>query len=168
MIQRVQSIYLGLAIICIALLFIFPLFSIDILISNEYTGKVDFNATLGANGLMGDEVISKKVPIYFGYLFLLFLLLLALFMFKNRKRQLMICRIAFFFHFIAVVGVYAFYYFGKPTLLKLLAENSLYTEVDFGLMTGFFLILSPLAFIVLAIRGIKKDENLVKSLDRLR
>lgn len=78
--------------------------------------------------------------------------LVAIFMYKDRKRQLLITLIT------TVVSVVAILlYFQQKT-------NFVEANLDLTSLTAFFV---PV-FLLLAARGIYKDEQLVKSADRLR
>lgn len=164
MIQRAQSIYLGLAFICIVLLIPFALFAIDVTVD-----VYSFHAELGAYGLVGDDLANQSIPVYTVYIGLALLTFLTFMSYKNRKRQLLLCRINLLLHLTTVAGVYAFYYLGGDMLLQTLTyPKSTPPKIVFSMLPGFFLIVSTIPLLLLAIRGIKNDEKLVKSLDRLR
>jgi peptidoglycan/LPS O-acetylase OafA/YrhL len=145
MIQRIQTVYLIVAIILIAC----PLAGLEIL---SYTIK-------------GQEV-SKNVysfhllkqnetePSYF-YLVNIFLCLFGFYVmmsFKNLKRQLMLSRI-----FIGLI----FFAFTMPLILAI-GRSDLFPGI------GFYSFMNSIIFVVLAIRGINKDKKLIDSLNRLR
>lgn len=186
MIQRIQTIYLVLAFTCVALLILFPLFSVTASVDAEITAEV--SADFGAHGLVFtsqaetmeeralqhsvfntalDNPEGAKFPVYLIYISLALFTAAAILMYKKRKRQLLLARLSFMMHLLVVIGVYAFYHFGTAAIKKTLPETEELTII-FGLEIGFYLLLSALPFLFLAIRGIKHDENLVKSLDRLR
>ena len=168
MIQRVQSIYLGLAFICVALLLYFPIMSIAV----EFESLVDmprYYSELGPNGFTTDELEAAGVPVYWGYLFLGSITLLCLVSYKNRKRQIFICRLNLVLHLLLAASFYWVYYGARPYLLEAL-DIKLEDEVTitFAMKLGFYLLSATIPLLLLAIRGIKNDEKLVKSLDRLR
>ena len=187
MIQRVQSIYLLLAFTCTVLLLIFPLFSITavhnavdndavvaaefgaygLVFTNEISSMVEMSAQYQAFGGLADNPQSGRFPVYLMYIGMAMLTLMAFFFYKNRKRQLMISRLTFILYLLVTAGVYAFYYVGLRIIKTELPVTADLT-INFGLGAGFFLLLAALPFLWLAIRGIKNDENLVKSLERLR
>jgi uncharacterized membrane protein len=78
--------------------------------------------------------------------------LVAIFMYKDRKRQLLIALIT---TVVAVVAILL--YFQQKT-------NFVEANLDLTALTAFFV---PV-FLLLAARGIYKDDQLVKSADRLR
>lgn len=164
MIQRAQTVYLALAFICMVLLLVFPIFSVETTLGETVT----FSGAFGKNGLVG-EGIEGGTPIYPIFIVLALFSLAGILLFKNRPRQLMITRINFVLHVLVVSGVYIFYYFGKGMVqdaLQLNGQNDI--KVVFYMSVGFFLLIPAVAFVYLAIRGIKKDQNLLSSLDRLR
>jgi hypothetical protein len=142
----------------------FTLFAIDVTVD-----VYSFHVELGAYGLVGDALATASIPVYMVYIGLAALTFFTLISYKNRKRQLWLCRINLVLHLTAVAGVYAFYYLGGEMLLQTLNyPKSTPPTIVFSMKPGFFLIVSTIPLLLLAIRGIKSDEKLVKSLDRLR
>ena len=76
-----------------------------------------------------------------------FLLLLSLFMFKRRVKQLVLNRINIFFNLVILIF----------SIDQLTTLNHLY-----------FVIVLNLIFLIKANRGIKNDEELIKSINRIR
>lgn len=143
MIQRIQSIYLFLAsIVSGGLIFVFNLWNTI----KEKIFVVD---------LFSRESITVKV-IPFMFLASAILSLVAIFLFKNRKLQFVIGRI------IILINLF---------LLGLLIYLSLNLSGETNVSEkgiGMFLPILVVLLIVLANKAIKKDEDLVKSVDRLR
>jgi hypothetical protein len=91
---------------------------------------------------------------------LIILPVVTIFMFKNRKQQ----RSAVYLNIVAVLGFIA-------TMLMHVANfNSQASPapVNGGYGLGAVLPVLSIIFLIMALRGINKDEKLVKSLDRLR
>lgn len=164
MIQRVQTIYLALAFICMVLMLFFPVYSIH---ASTETDAIE--VVFGAYGLQDGNIAAGRFPVYLIYIILALLTLTGIFLYKNRPRQLMITRINLILHIILTIGLYLFYYVGKSfvseALTEAVGENA---EVQFSMEAGLYLLTATIPFLILAIRGIKRDEMLVKSLDRLR
>ncbi|EAQ40653.1 DUF4293 domain-containing protein [Polaribacter sp. MED152] len=143
MIQRIQSIYLLLAsIVSGGLIFVFNLWNTI----KEKIFVVD---------LFSREAITVKV-IPFMFLASAVLSLMAIFLFKNRKLQFVIGRV------IILINLF---------LLGLLIYLSLNLSGETNVSEkgiGMFLPILVVLLIVLANKAIKKDEDLVKSVDRLR
>ncbi len=168
MLQRAQTIYLLLAFTCMMLLLVFPIFSVDIkAIVFEGEDVINGTAEFGAYGLTGEDV-GGEFPIYLVIITLCLLSAGGIMLYKKRPRQLLICRLNLIFHLLFTAGVYFFYYFGKSLVSDGITVQGSTAEITFGMEIGFYLMIPSLAFIWLAIRGIKRDENLIKSLDRLR
>jgi branched-subunit amino acid transport protein AzlD len=103
------------------------------------------------------KVFAQNELVYFGlFLVSAALSLLSIFMFKNRKSQFVLGRLNIILNFI---------------LLGLLVYQSLKVsgEINFSEKgIGIFLPIVSIVLLVLANKAIKKDEDLVKSVDRLR
>lgn len=162
--QRVQTLYLVLAVISVFLAIFFPLFKLSV----EDIEMV-FDA-YGAKAFKDGELRNQKdVPLYFANLLVGILTLITLFLYKNRKKQLLVGRINFFLNIILVIFLFAFTFWGVEIYAAVenidLPEEVGYTT-SVGL--GFFFNVAVLPLIFLANLGIKRDEKLVRSLDRLR
>ncbi|TJY37262.1 DUF4293 domain-containing protein [Pontimicrobium aquaticum] len=82
--------------------------------------------------------------------------LIAIFMFKNRKSQFVMGRLNIILNFI-LLGLFVY------RSLNLSGE-AMVSEKGIGILLPIF----SIVFLVLANKAIKKDEELVKSVDRLR
>ena len=143
MIQRIQSIYLLLAsLVSGGLIFVFNLWNTI----KEKIFVVD---------LFSRETITLKiVPLMF--ILSAILSLVTIFLFKNRKLQFVVGRI------IILINLF---------LLGLLIYLSLNLSGETNVSEkgiGMFLPILAILLVVLANKAIKKDEDLVKSVDRLR
>ncbi|HEX7413242.1 MAG TPA: DUF4293 domain-containing protein [Bacteroidia bacterium] len=137
MIQRIQSLFIALIIICGCCLWIFPFVS--------YQGYPSL--------LMRKPADILPIANYLSLL----LALVCLFLYKNRKLQVRLC------HIVMVVNAVMFF-------VMILFSNQLFDH-DFEKGTFLFSAYLPLVVIVasyLASRYIKKDEELVRSADRIR
>lgn len=143
MIQRIQTVYLlVVAIASGGLVFVFDLWKIS---------KVNIFVL----DLLSDEgILNKSVPVLF---FLSALLaLIAVFSFKDRQRQFVIGRLIILIN-LFLLGV-----------LIYLSLNLPGGDVSSKKGIGMFIPIVTVLFSVLANKAIKKDEDLVKSVDRLR
>ncbi len=86
--------------------------------------------------------------------------LVAIFLFKNRPRQRGLV-------WLAVLGVVGFLTAFLMTKQNLEAKAPRLPEFSYSILGG-VLPVAGLVLLILAIRGIRKDEKLLKSLDRLR
>lgn len=166
MIQRVQTIYLLLALVLMLLLLFFPIFTIDY---SSADGGILKTAFLNGKGLVdADGTVLAPLPLTYFYISLSSLTLVCILFFKKRPRQLLLTRFNLIIHLLFIAGIYAIY-FSESLIKKGVQETAGETLIiQLFLDTGFFLIIPTVAFIWLAIRGIKRDEMLVNSLDRLR
>ena len=82
--------------------------------------------------------------------------LISIFMFKNRKLQFVLGRINIILNFF-LLGVFVYWSLSLPGEMDI-SEKGI----------GMFLPIISIVFLVLANKAIKKDEDLVKSVDRLR
>ncbi|MDP3464014.1 MAG: DUF4293 domain-containing protein [Bacteroidales bacterium] len=156
MIQRIQSVFLVLAIISTVLLFFFPI--------AMYYG--DYNTIKFFIFDLKDSVPDSK-PLYNQY-FVLPLLLLnlaaaglsfyALISFKTMRKQMQMIKYAIFSVILLIAAVFFFY---TDHIAKTVNVEAKY---EFGV----FLPLITLVFLVLATRSIQRDINLIRSADRLR
>ena len=142
MIQRIQSIYLLLAtLISGGLIFIFNLWS-----SEEQKMYV-------MDLLKEDSILLNGIS----FLFLLSAILSfgAIFLFKKRQLQFVVGRISILINLL-LLGVLIYVSLMLPGEMKI-SEKGI----------GMFLPILAILLIVLANKAIKKDEDLVKSVDRL-
>lgn len=153
MIQRIQSVYLLLASLALFALFIFPLANIF-----DVTGAKRIKITgvyeVAENGLIQKE---SFIVLTIATVVLAIVPLVLIFLYKNRKRQML-----FVYGTAALVLLYSYW---LSNVLK--NATTLILQIsDYGIGIG----LSSVAvlFLILAARGIRKDEKLVKSADRLR
>lgn len=102
-------------------------------------------------------VFAKDQPVVLaGFMISAVMSLVSIFMFKNRKSQFIIGRLNIILNFILLI---VFVY----TSLSLSGETEV-SEKGIGML----LPIISIVLLVLANKAIKKDEDLVKSVDRLR
>ncbi len=113
--------------------------------------------------------LSKTSPLLFIQIVLTILALVNLLSYKNLKRQLRIARATMLVSLLYVIGIMAMVYFSldyiNPYLDQLPLES---VQVSRITHYGFYIICAQFPFAYLALMGIKRDVNLIKSLDRLR
>ncbi|MDR1707532.1 DUF4293 family protein [Dysgonomonas sp.] len=151
MIQRIQSVYLLLAGLLMAAATFFPLL--------ELAGEGKFTYIFSSLGI--GQLFTVQYPtwgvVFFAGLSAL-LALINIFLYKKRKLQMKVGTLTSLLILFFYVTLYV--YFNAYTVKYGLTFSSF----QFGLI----LPVIALIFNVLAILRIKKDENLVKSLDRIR
>lgn len=156
MLQRIQSIYLFLVSLAMGLMFAFP-------ISTYYGDLHTFKLSLlGIENLVpSSENLFQNyftLPLLIFVLLLCMLALITIFQFKNRKRQLKIIKANILLNIILIVGIFLIY-------SKLILSQ---VEVSEEYKIGAFLPLFSLILLVMAYRGVKRDEEIIRSADRLR
>lgn len=158
MIQRVQTIYLVLAIIAGALTFFLPF-------AHFYANDAEIieYAMFGVFNVQS-QVVEMTGPFAFpAWIFgaqAVVLPLICIFLFRNRQAQLKIVRLAYLLN----LGFVVYLFFAIDAINADLFEG----ELSVLYHAGFFMPVAAIVFCFLAIRGIKRDEALVKSLDRIR
>jgi len=154
MIQRIQTIFLLLvAVISITLVNLdIPYFSITNLETKEEI-QVDYNTTD-----MGEELIGANTGLIYFLYAIGFLAVVSIFFYRKRKLQMRLvfgCLV-----FAVVVLVYMYWYSYKMDYFVESASSTL--------LPGAAVPISLFLFSLLALIRIRKDENLVRSLDRIR
>jgi hypothetical protein len=145
MIQRKQSIWLLIAVLLNAGLFCFDLYR-----QTTNTNGVEMTTSLRANNtfsLMLLALIATVLP------------LISIFLFKNRKRQRGIVLLSI----VSVIGFLALMIYYVKNL-----QSATTPPASGSYWVGSVLPVISVIFMIMAIRGINKDNKLVKSLDRLR
>lgn len=140
MLQRIQTIYLTASLICTGLLFYFPFWS-----SEETTGLVTFGA--------GSHIMLFLLASLLGII-----QLISIFLYRNRKLQLTFCWIGLL---MAMSNI-------SIVLILYIQENQGFTNFSSGIQIGAILPILIILMKYLAIRNIRKDEDLIRSMNRLR
>lgn len=164
MIQRVQTLFLLGMIVCMALLFVFQIwektnpesgmkYTLDAFYWQELAQEPD--------GAEDWKVVSSKQTFYLAGLAVVSCLvaLFSIFQYKNRLNQLKLGALNAFIIMAYVATATYFIYTG---------EKEIGYEARGVFKPGYFLPLAALLFNSLANRFIKKDEKLVRSVDRIR
>ena len=140
MIQRKQTLWLLLSVICAGLTFRFPF----------YNGTV----INGTEGVTGAELTgTDNIWLLLLTAIIILLGVVAIFSFKNRKRQLQLT----FTGLLASVGLIALYTLYIKNF-EPCGSISLTALLTLGTVIGFFF----------ALQGIRRDQKLIRDLNRLR
>ena len=120
------------------------------------SGVLIFFVSLWSNEA-GESVFVEDVLLALGlFLGSAALSLISIFLFKNRKLQFVLGRINILINFF-LLGVFVYWSLTVPGEMEI-SEKGI----------GMFVPVLSIVFLVLANKAIKKDEDLVKSVDRLR
>jgi len=163
MIQRIQSLFLILIAILGIAIFFFPLVHFSVV---SYT--FDLFIT-GIKNLDTANPFSFSINMVFHLIILIALIITAIgtiFLYKRRDLQIKLCKFGMMLN---IVFVFLIYMFADSIKSKFVAKVVMVPEfVMVNFKVGSFLPLIMLVLFFLAIRFIKKDDELIKSADRLR
>jgi uncharacterized membrane protein YbhN (UPF0104 family) len=158
MIQRIQTIYLFLAALCITLQLFFPTFIILKEIEGETTETMFY---------LSQGFFAKII-----FVLLALSPVVGLMLYKSRGKQLMITRLGLISYMLLAIGFILIAFLGKDYLIEqsIMESETIIPEAVYRIGNGlsYYLMFVAVTFMLLAIRGIRADEKLVKSLDRLR
>jgi len=155
MLQRVQTVYLLAATVLMSLMLFLPLAEI------AAEGIGIYKVLSKGWYLTGGETAEPAMatwPVFILVLFLTLLSLINIFLYKKRKLQIRFCIYSIILAFGLIGLIYYYYVLG----LRPLAEPAYALSFPM-VLPAIFIILVYLAF-----RGIRKDEILIRSLDRIR
>jgi hypothetical protein len=155
MLQRIQSVYLLFASLLIFALFLFPL------THNVYVNGV--SSTIKITGIYQDVNGQENQITPFTALTMVtpiigLIPLVIIFLYKNRKQQVALC-------YSAILVVIGYSFWLSQTIKNATGGLELHTD-NIGI--GIFLSSISIVMLILAAKSIRKDENLVRSADRLR
>jgi amino acid transporter len=160
MIQRIQTIYLAVAMILLSIVAtgseVFRFVGDTIFFKFNAFGIERF---LVSNPNSKSELV-QSYPLYISLILLVMFLFVTLMGYKNLKRQLKLVRTAFYIYLLLVITLIIFSSVG----LSNFTNEPLKRELGLG----FFLFIAGLPFVFLANLSIKRDKKLIDSLNRLR
>jgi glucan phosphoethanolaminetransferase (alkaline phosphatase superfamily) len=153
MFQRIQSIYMLVAMAMISLTYFIPY--------GVFTDGV-MRMAVSSYGLktQGGDYLSEPSGyyIYLVHTLVLVLMVYSLISFKKRALQIRLLR----FSFLVVLASIAL------IALYINAARTSFPSLHFSIGISLFLPIGAVLFNWLALRGVKKDEELVRSVDRIR
>lgn len=162
MIQRRQTIFMLLTAILSALLFFMPLASF------EAGDNVMKFTIFGIQNPIDTLTLSKSYtwPLVVLTILMTILPIFAIFKYKKRELQVKLCHLVMLLNLV-FIGIVFLYYDNDIQQIIAAVEGDSY-ELDVACFIGMVLPLVNLVLEILAVRGIKKDIELLKSVDRLR
>lgn len=157
MIQRVQSIWLLAATVTLLGLFVFPYVSFIDLVG---LGKQIF--VTGTYSAVNNEITRESSSIFQAIVagIVAVFPLVIIFLYKNRKKQVLFIILEIIL--VALLGLWMFV--SAQAVLDTISQRIQAGNIG----VGFFLLPVAVIFLAMAINGIRKDEKLIKSADRLR
>lgn len=162
MIQRIQSIYLLLVVICQSLLFATALATFSGYNSSFNLSLMGFYKLSSA----GHEMLINSYALMAVNVVVILFSIFIIFSYKNRKKQIRFA--SFNILLICAFIVLMFYSFDNAKSFIDLSFNNQGAELSTTYGIGMILPFLSLVFNFMAIKGIRKDEELVKSADRIR
>jgi len=151
MIQRIQTIYLIVAIVALVLTLLFPF--------AQYTIEGAL-FVYDSFGFQKSKKLSFFVPAIIPLILSICLSIVAIASFKKRKRQLLLNKLNFIAVLLTIVSIFINFNQIESTF-SLVPEN-----INYGI-SFLFPVISFVA-ILMASRSINQDEKLIKSMDRIR
>lgn len=152
MIQRIQTVYLAIALILLGLMTGLPLGEIS-------SGSQVYSFTIkGIVEQSSGAILQNGWPLILFIGIVVLLQLVIIFSFKNRIRQMRMAT----YNIILMVGVLGISWFFAHSSVKELSD----AVTSYSLPLAFPIVAAILNY--LAIRAIGRDEALVKSIDRIR
>ena len=158
MIQRVQSIYLILSMISLTIL----LSGMNLIVfsGQKYMASLNVFGINKIELLKNQTVSDSSYPIYLSIIGLVLYIFILLMRYKNLPLQLKMIRRLFFMYFLIVLAFLLFSVYGS----QVIGEKEISSQIGWGFV--FFIL--PFPFIFLAQIAIKRDKQLLDSLNRLR
>lgn len=155
MLQRIQTIWLFFATAAIFSLFLFPI--IQVL---DVNGAAKVMKVTGLYEHTGGQVVQNQAFLLLTVATVILALIpfVAIFLYRNRPKQILVC-------YAAIVAIVAYCFWLAQTAKQVFAGIALKID-NYGI--GILLPSLAILFMMLAIKGIRKDEKLIKSADRLR
>ena len=180
MIQRIQSFWLVLAMCCMVLCFMVPVaqYHLNIPDTNQ-TAEAELNLLAKDNPEMLNQianldpvvVYSQKAsgfhtwPLIVVAALVAVVALVCIFLYKNRMRQMRVVAVGFLLN---VVYVFLLFFWAVDAYGKTVVQAMHGTDLQVTWYVGAYAPIVSLVLLVLAHRGIKKDEAKVRAADRLR
>jgi hypothetical protein len=156
MIQRIQSLYLSVVAVACMLLFFFPM--IDFIDPLKGTYKLFAIGMKSYSDLPGLLFFWETFPLLILVIGSFLLAVITIFLYRNRKLQFQLVNVNVLLNILLIALVFLLY--------SRMFEHRL--QIPSNYQFGMYIPLISLVFLVLANRGIRKDDALVKSSDRLR
>lgn len=180
MIQRIQSLWLVLAVCCMALCFMTPVaeYQMEIasmnqtvvselnLVAKDVPDCTEQMMVQGATLEYGQKLTGFATwPLVVLAIVVGVVALVSLFLFKNRVAQMRLVAVAFLLN---VVYVFLVFFWAVDAYADAIPQAMHDADPQVSWAAGSYAPIVSLLFLVLAHRGIKKDEAMVRAADRIR
>jgi hypothetical protein len=158
MIQRIQSVFLILVFILGITLFVLPILGFT-----SYESSYIMNAYHTFDVADANNIVSKNIGIGAMQGFIALLALFTVFLYKKRQLQIKLCKLNLLLVTIQIAALVLYIDVAKEGI-----SPASPNDVLISIKAGVFIPLLSFVLLYLATRFIKKDEDLVRSADRLR
>lgn len=180
MIQRIQSFWLVLAACCMALCFMAPVAKYELpLLTTQQTAEARLDLLPQSNPDLLEQMTNLEPVVTFGQkesgfaswplvvmaLLVAAMAVVAIFLYRNRMGQMRVVAVAFLLN---VAYVFLLFFWAVDAYGKTVSQYFHVDGLDVSWYIGAYAPIVSLVFLVLAHRGIKKDEAKVRAADRLR
>ena len=155
MLQRIQSLFLLAVIMCVTILMFLPIANVVVGDNVWQLSAFQFSDVSGSN-------LEGFVPIGIVAVLISVVALITIFLFKNRGLQMKLCKLNLLLISVLLVACVFF------TEIVIDKEDPIFAGAKVQYQFAVALPIVALIFNYLAIRFIKKDDDLVRSADRLR
>lgn len=158
MIQRIQTLYLGIVIILVGIVAC----GVELIsfVDGDIRHTISSFGVTQYDAVTGDFLSTSHVPVYIGFFALIFLTFICLMSYKNLPKQFKLGRMVFYIYFLSFMSLFLMTSMGDSILDLEGAKR------EMG--AGFYIFAAGFPFTFLANTGIKRDKNILASLDRLR
>lgn len=155
MLQRIQTIWLFFATAAIFSLFLFPYIQLV-----NADGVATAIKVTGVYQSINQQVVQTEpfLPLTIATVILGLIPFVIIFFYKDRKRQIAIA-------YLCIVLILGYTFWLVQITKHIVGDVTLQTN-NYGI--GMILPSITILFLILAIKGIRRDEKLVRSVDRLR
>ena len=152
MIQRIQTVFLLGTVVSLVIMIFLPLAEI---LTNE---GIYYTAYSSGIEKEGGEVVYPTLPVLILVVVIAVMSLINIFLFRNRKLQIRLSVYGIILSF----GIIGLLYYYRVVLFREIDVDSYWLKLPL------ILPLAAIIFTYLAFRGIRKDEILIRSIDKLR
>lgn len=159
MIQRLQTVYYILSMICLGVL-LSGMELLRFVAKDSYFGFNVHGISQHFNDTKLAMIQTKPLPLYLTVIGLILLQFMAIMSYKNLNRQFQLARTIFFLYVLILIGFVVFASIGYSP------SKSVETTRELGL--GFIFLVLGFPFAFLGQVAIKRDKKLLDSLNRLR
>jgi len=163
MLQRIQSVYLFIAVLCVTAMFLsaFNTFNFN---------EIEFNFSLfGVHQVKGQPNLNFSASAYTLILICAIFFVVninSIFLFKNRKKQIRMVGLGILILATFSVAEFFFANYHQSKIAEILNIDTVKIQINYGI--GTLMPILALLMNFLAIRAIKKDEEFIRSADRVR